>query len=161
MTSGYFKTISAAAFLTAWMAGGAQAEPPMPLSSFEAPCNAWGTPATCKSSWSAGKHKSHVIQEYSISTESGAQMFAGRGLYRFADGGKVTGFWEDSQGSIHPLTGEWDGSTLTINWGSAETELGRSAYVFGAQGGMTSTDWVLREDKEWHQFMTVTYTPNH
>lgn len=158
MTSRYFKTISTVALLMAWGASGAQAEPPMPLSTFETPCNAWGTAAICKSSWTAGKHNSHVIQEYSIHMESGALMFAGRGLYRFADGGKVTGFWEDSQGSIHPLDGAWDGTTLSINWGSEVTELGRSAYVFGEQGGMTSTDWVLREDNEWHQFMTVTYS---
>ena len=158
MTSRYLKTTGAAAILVAAIAGGAQAQPAIPLSSLEAPCNAFGTAAICRSSWTAGKHKSHVIQEYSINTEGGAQMFAGRGLYRLADNGKVTGFWEDSQGSIHPLTGTWDGSILKVNWGSEDTELGRSAYAFGPQGGMTSTDWVLREDKQWHQFMTVTYS---
>ena len=107
MTSTTIKTIGAAAILVAATASSAQVQseqPGIPLSSFEAPCNAFGTAAICRSSWAAGKHKSHVIQEYSISMENGAQMFAGRGLYRMTEGGKVTGFWEDSQGSIHPLT---------------------------------------------------------
>ena len=156
MTPRHPKFITIAVILFGYLINPAQAQSALPLSSFEAPCNAFGAKAICKSVWSQGKHKSHRVQEYSIRTEAGAPMFAGRGLYRFGEGGMVTGFWEDTQGSIHPLDGTWDGETLKINWGTPETEQGRSAYVF-TNDGMTATDWVLRADGEWHQFMTVGY----
>lgn len=124
---------------------------------FKANCTFWGKPATCESSWSKGNHESHHIQQYQISdAATGAAIFAGRGLYRLNEKGEVDGYWEDSQGSIHPLTGTWDGHTLAVKWGSAEAEIGKSSYVFDGNA-MTSTDWVFTKGKNWRQFMTVSY----
>lgn len=135
----------------------AQERPSIPLATHEAPCDAWGTPAICRSVWQAGKHKSHWVQNYSIQhAETGNQMFAGRGLYRMQPDGRVTGYWEDSQGSVHPLSGTWNGVELSVNWGSEHTELGRSIYVFAGTGGLQVEDWVKRETG-WHRFMTVSY----
>lgn len=131
---------------------------PVPESTWEASCDAWGTPAICRSMWQTGKHKSHWVQNYSIRhAETGAQMFAGRGLYRVQPDGSVTGYWEDSQGSVHPLAGTWNGKEFSVNWGSEDTELGRSIYVFTIDGGLQVEDWVKRETG-WHRFMTVTYS---
>ncbi len=136
----------------------AQDSPSIPVATHEAPCDAWGTPAICRSVWQPGKHKSHRVQDYSIRhAGTGNQMFAGRGLYRIEPDGRVTGYWEDSQGSVHPLAGTWNGMELSVNWGSEETELGRSTYVFAGDGGLHVEDWVKRE-ASWHRFMAVTYS---
>lgn len=120
-------------------------------------CDAWGTAATCRSSWSQGLHDDLLVQEYSISnTETGAQIFSGRGVYRIR-GGNVDGYWEDSQGAIHPLTGDWTDGVLSVMWGTPATQLGRSRYE-AADGQLLAADWGLSE-AGWRPFMEVVYEP--
>jgi len=125
------------------------------LGSWRAECDAWGVPAHCHTQWTAGLHGDHLIQQYSITEVAGdAVLFQGRGIYRFSDGG-VDGYWEDSQGSIHPLSGSWENGALTVIWGAADTEIGRSRYQL-ADAALTVTDWVL-EESGWRSFMQVEY----
>lgn len=139
-------------------AGFAAAEQP-PLAPFlghwSQPCDAFGVPARCSSVWSHGKHPSHLVQDYAIVRQSDqAQIFAGRGVYRF-EGGQVEGSWEDSQGAIHRLAGTYQDEVLKVTWGSVSTEIGRSEYVH-EDGTLSVRDSVLRE-QGWHQFMAVDY----
>lgn len=125
------------------------------LGNWSQSCDAWGTPATCTTRWSAGKHSSHLIQDYAIHRLSdGAQIFAGRGVYRI-DGDAVHGAWEGSNGAIHPITGKFEGDALRVVWGTPETEIGRSEYVL-ENGMLTVTDSVLAP-QGWRAFMTVSY----
>lgn len=118
-------------------------------------CNAWGTPAVCSSVWTSGKHSSHVIQEYSILSKDGEiPLFSGRGIYRINEE-HVDGYWEDSQGAIHPLSGTYKDDKLSVIWGTPQTALGRSEYVFQS-GGLTVRDFIL-SDKGWREFMVVEY----
>ena len=134
--------------------------PSIPLIEREAPCEMRGLKAICSSAWTQGLHLTHFKQHYQIRhPETGARFFEGMGTYRISADGKVDGVWADSNGNIHPLDGTWDGRRLRINWGTPETEQGRSEYHFDPKEGLTTTDWVLRENNQWHQFMTVTY-PN-
>ena len=136
--------------------------PSIPLIAREAPCALRGMQATCSSIWSQGLHPTHFKQHYQIrAPETGARFFEGIGTYRIAADGSVDGVWADSNGNIHPLDGTWDGRHLRINWGTPETEQGRSEYHFDPYEGLRTTDWVLGEDNQWHQFMTVTYPNPH
>ena len=81
-------------------------------------------------------------------------IFSGRGLYRFT-GEDVDGMWEDSQGSVHALTGRAADGTLRIIWGSATTEIGRSVYT-RHEDGLSVRDSVLTDDG-WRDFMAVDY----
>lgn len=125
------------------------------LGNWSSPCDAWGVPAICTSTWSRGKHNTHIVQEYSIVREAdGGQIFAGRGVYQF-DGSAVRGAWEGSNGAIHPIVGKYGENSLSVIWGSPETEIGRSEYVIN-NGKLIVRDLVLTE-KEWRVFMTITY----
>lgn len=125
------------------------------IGDWSSPCDAWGVAATCSSEWRVGKHHSHLVQEYAIRrAEDGTLIFSGRGLYRFT-GEDVDGMWEDSQGSVHALTGRAADGTLRIIWGSATTEIGRSVYT-RHEDGLSVRDSVLTDDG-WREFMAVDY----
>lgn len=125
------------------------------LGSWQSACDAWGTPATCTATWSEGKHKSLLVQDYTIvSVEGEVQIFSGRGLYRVKDGA-VDGIWEDSRGQILPLAGRYEGDTLNVIWGDASSEIGRSVYTL-SDDGLRAVDSVLTEDG-WRPFMTIEY----
>ena len=137
----------------------AEAPEPAPsfdvLGSWQSACDAWGTPATCTAIWSTGKHQSHLVQDYTIiSAEGGAEIFAGRGLYRVTDGA-VDGIWEDSRGQIVPLAGRYEDGTLNVIWGDASSEIGRSVYTLDGDG-LQAVDSVLTEEG-WRAFMTIEY----
>lgn len=118
-------------------------------------CDAWGTPATCHSTWRQGLHQDHWIQVYKIVRNSDeATLFSGRGLYRLNDD-QADGYWEDSQGSVHPLAGTFEDGALTVTWGTTDTELGRSRYDF-RNGVLRVQDEVL-DDAGWRVFMVVDY----
>lgn len=78
--------------------------------------------------------------------------FQARAFYRIGDRGAIAGHWFDSRGVSFPLTGSVDASdTMTIFWGTADTELGRSSYrVVGDQ--LEVTDEVLTRDGSWRVF---------
>lgn len=141
-------------------AGPALAEPSentaeIPTGVWSGPCDAWGTPATCTSQWQPGLHKDLRVQEYAIVRQADdAPLFSGRGVYRL-EGSSVKGYWEDSQGAIHPLTGSFEDGTVSVIWGMPSSQIGRSTYTF-ADGGMTARDSALTDDG-WRQFMEVKY----
>lgn len=143
-------------FLVILMGGAVHAEDTAsPRGLWEAPCAAWGMAATCRTEWSSGMHDSHTVQTYSIvNAETGDVLFAGRGLYR-VDGEQVTGYWEDTTGSVHPLQGSWVSGIFEVIWGTPETEVGRSVYTFN-EGELDVVDSV-QTDAGWRDFMTVSY----
>lgn len=123
---------------------------------WQAPCDAWGTEATCTLDWSGGLHASHLEIAYTISPTDGSDpIFMGQGVYRIAETA-IGGYWSDSGGAIHPLSASWDGSALTTHWGKAGSAQGRSRYEL-TETGLRVTDWSLTE-KGWQQFMQVEYT---
>lgn len=150
-----FRTFGILALALVAMTVSASAEEGAPRGLWEAPCDAWGTPAICRSEWSEGMHGTHTVQAYSIShAETGDVLFAGRGVYAIA-GTSITGFWEDTQGAVHPLQGTWVGGTVQVIWGAPETEVGRSTYAF-SDNELSVVDEVQAEEG-WRTFMTVSY----
>lgn len=141
---------------TACLTLNAQADPgALPSASYQASCNAWGTPAKCTSDWSEGLSPELRVQDYRIAhAETGKTIFAGRGVYSVADG-KVSGYWEDSQGSIHRLTGSWTDNVLEVIWGETDAPIGKSRYDFSGSG-MKAEDW-SHTDAGWQSFMVIRY----
>lgn len=126
------------------------------LGDWQSACDAWGTPATCRATWQRGKHASLVEQHYTIvSAGNGMEIFAGRGLYRIIDG-QVDGIWEDSRGQILPLAGTYQDGVLSVIWGEASSEIGRSVYTLN-EPTLQAVDSVLTESG-WRTFMTIDYT---
>ncbi|HEX4847322.1 MAG TPA: hypothetical protein VFV30_04210 [Novosphingobium sp.] len=71
-----------------------------------------------------------------------ALRFEGRGTYRVAPDGTVTGQWADSGGNLHPLSGRTTEGELQVNWGDVRSEMGHSRYSLGPDGVLTVTDSV-------------------
>lgn len=104
----------------------------------------FGRPATMTMAVAPGLLGKATLLTYTVDVAAtGSQphfQFEGRGVYRVADDGRVTGHWSDSQGNFHPIGGRIEGRSLTVNWGDPRTELGRSIYAVGDDGMLTMTD---------------------
>jgi len=85
-------------------------------------------------------------------TDGKEWRFQAHGYYRIRDDGTITGLWFDSRGVSFMLSGAIDGGgTMTILWGTDDTERGRSSYRLAA-GELEVTDEVLGRDGEWRVF---------
>ncbi|MEX1994165.1 MAG: hypothetical protein WD929_05840 [Steroidobacteraceae bacterium] len=84
--------------------------------------------------------------------------FQAEAYYRIQADGTIAGTWFDSRGVSFPLTGSVDESAaMTILWGTAETERGRSSYRI-SDAGLEVRDEVLGPDGAWHSFGRTTLT---
>ncbi len=72
-------------------------------------------------------------------------------------GPAITGHWFDSRGVQQPLKGEISGKKLTIFWGSADKEEGKTIYEFIATTVARVTDYV-KKDGQYKQFGVASYT---
>lgn len=77
--------------------------------------------------------------------------FEGRAFYRPADG-RWQATWFDNRGISFPITATLSGQTLTAEWGSAETERGRTVYAIGPDGRLRITDSVRQPDGNYREF---------
>ena len=77
--------------------------------------------------------------------------FQAHAYYLAGEGGAITGTWLDSRGMTLPLTGQACEASLDIEWGSATTERGRSAYRIEGDR-LEVVDEVLQKDGRWRVF---------
>ncbi|MGQ0588701.1 MAG: hypothetical protein ACT4N8_04100 [Sphingosinicella sp.] len=78
--------------------------------------------------------------------------FEGRAFYRPAEDGSWRATWFDNRGMSFPIAAELAGRTLTADWGSAETERGRTIYRLTEDGRLHVSDSVLRPDGSHREF---------
>jgi hypothetical protein len=71
-----------------------------------------------------------------------AAGFEGRAFYRHAGAGRWRATWFDNRGTSFPIEAAAAGRTLTADWGSAETERGRTVYRLRDDGRLEVTDSV-------------------
>jgi hypothetical protein len=71
--------------------------------------------------------------------------FKAQAYYRIQKDGTLAGTWFDSRGITLPLTGRVEGDAMTIDWGTAEIERGRSTYRL-AGDALEVTDEVYGKD---------------
>jgi hypothetical protein len=78
--------------------------------------------------------------------------FSAQAFYRIRDDGTIAGTWFDSRGVTFPLSGSiGEDDTLTILWGTDDTERGRTSYLLTA-AGLEVTDEVLTPEGGWRTF---------
>lgn len=86
--------------------------------------------------------------------------FRAEAFYRVDKDGAVTGTWLDSRGVTQQIAGGLDESgALVIQWGSEETERGRSTYRL-VEDALEITDEVVGEDGNWRVFGQTRLTRN-
>jgi hypothetical protein len=88
-----------------------------------------------------------------MSGEDGREWhFSAQAFYRIEDDGTIAGTWFDSRGVSFPLSGSiGEDDTLTISWGTDDTERGRTSYRLAA-AGLEVTDEVLLPEGGWRTF---------
>jgi len=86
----------------------------------------------------------------------GSSTFKGHGYYRIEGGTTVSGMWFDARGFFFPLSGTLNENVLTINWGTPETEQGRTVYTLISSENIKVTDYILK-DGEYLQFGEAQY----
>jgi hypothetical protein len=69
-----------------------------------------------------------------------AGRFEGRAFYRPVEDGRWQATWLDNRGITFPIAASLSGQTLTSDWGSAETERGRTLYRLLPDGRLEVTD---------------------
>ncbi len=74
-----------------------------------------------------------------------AGRFEGRAAYRPLGAGRWQASWSDNRGVSFPIAATVDGQTLTADWGSAETERGRTVYRLMPDGRLEVTDTVATQ----------------
>lgn len=130
--------------------------PDLLAGSWHSDCTAFGKTAKCRYDWRPGLHDHLLTVTYRVEEASTARpLFSGDGVYRI-EGSALTGYWSDSNGALHPLEGTWDGRTLTVLWGTPQTQRGRTVYRLLGDGHLRIEDAILRDDA-WTGFMSADY----
>ena len=87
-----------------------------------------------------------------MTTPDGGEFhFQAHAYYRVMPDGAVSGHWFDSRGVSFPLNGSQAPACLSIEWGTADTELGRTGYCI-LEGRLDVTDEVMDAGGEWRVF---------
>lgn len=81
-----------------------------------------------------------------------AGPFEGRAFYRPAPDGTWQAQWFDNRGITFPIAARATPRALTADWGSAETESGRTVYRLAEDGRLHVTDSVRRPDGSYREF---------
>jgi hypothetical protein len=95
-----------------------------------------------------------------MSAKGDVRVFEGHAYYKSLGGGKYRATWFDSQGAVHPIEATFDGVTLTSNWGTRETELGRTTYRLVNPKAIEVVDFVQTKDGTWKEFSRATLRKN-
>ena len=78
--------------------------------------------------------------------------FEGRAFYRPDGAAHWRATWFDNRGTVFPIEAQLDGRVLTADWGSAETERGRTVYRLAEDGTLEVSDSVAMADGSRRDF---------
>jgi hypothetical protein len=84
--------------------------------------------------------------------------FEGRAFYRPSGEGRWQATWFDNRGATFAIEAALAGRTLTADWGSAETEQGRTIYRRAEDGRLHVSDSVLSRDGSQRPFASHVLT---
>ncbi|MDQ8756361.1 hypothetical protein RCO27_08975 [Sphingosinicella sp. LHD-64] len=82
----------------------------------------------------------------------GGGGFEGRAFYRPVETGGWQAQWFDNRGVTFGISGRVEGQVLTADWGSVETERGRTVYRLMPDGRLEVTDTVATRDGGSREF---------
>jgi len=116
---------------------------------------AFGRPSRPEMKWELTLNGKFIKLNYKNQMKSSkgeTQIFEGHGYYKSLGGGKYQGTWFDSQGAQHPIKATFEDNALTANWGTPETEEGRTVYRLTATDEIEVVDSVRKKDGTWQEF---------
>jgi len=83
--------------------------------------------------------------------------FEGRAFYKPIDGDKWEARWFDSRGTTFPISAVVSGTTLTSDWGSGDTERGRTTYRLREDRKLEVVDTAFTKDGKEREFARYVY----
>lgn len=107
-----------------------------------------GSEAEFKMNWQSVLEDQFLKLEFQNKRTSGSGnelILTSHAYYQQKSDSLFQGTWFDSRGITFPLRGTLKGSTFTVNWGSPETEQGKTIYTLTSDTEITVTDYFLRE----------------
>lgn len=106
--------------------------------------------------WTLDKQFLKLTFENRRNSKSGEPIvFKANGYYKILSDSTIRGSWFDSRGISFPLKGSVSDTALTIIWGSAETEQGKTIYSVDSNG-IKVEDYFLSENN-YQQFGMAFY----
>lgn len=136
------------------------------LGSWQAEGNRFGAPSTSDMRWIDAELGGKFLRlEYQINrtTPDGPKsIFSGIAYYQkpaspLTASDKINAFWADTNGNLHPISAMVEDNALSSNWGTPDTEQGRTRYQLTVRGTVEVTDWVKTPDG-WRQFNHTVFT---
>jgi hypothetical protein len=119
---------------------------------------AFGKPATATLDIAAGEGGATTLA-YRLSIAGTPPVaYSAEATYAFDAKGRVRGKWTDSTGRTRAIVGGVNAAKWWTHWGSADVEIGRSTYVFEADGRLVVSDSILQDDGSWRVFAMLRYT---
>ncbi|WP_447953880.1 hypothetical protein [Sphingopyxis chilensis] len=85
-------------------------------------------------------------------------IYAANATYAFDAEGRLYGKWTDDTGRTRAIAGGVNAAKWWTHWGSADVEIGRSAYVLEEGGRLVVSDSILQDDGNWRVFAMLRYT---
>ena len=126
---------------------------------------AFGMPANISMAWEPDLQNNFLLLNYRMDmrdTSGRVQTFEGKAYYQPAGTpGKYKATWFDSGGEMHPVEATYDGQTLTANWGTTATKMGRTQYRFVDENMVEIADYIQAKDGSWKEFNRNTVIKNH
>ena len=117
---------------------------------------AFGMPSRPEMKWELTLNGKFIKLNYKNEMKSAkgeTRTFEGHGYYKSLGDGKYQGTWFDSQGAQHPIKATFEDNALTSNWGTPETEEGRTVYRITANDEVEVVDSVRKKkDGTWREF---------
>ncbi|HUF05120.1 MAG TPA: nuclear transport factor 2 family protein [Aridibacter sp.] len=114
-----------------------------------------GRESAVKMTWEPVHGGKHYRLDFRNEMEGGF-LFEGTALYSLSKDGGYTGLWVDSTGASRPIKAGFADDALTSNWGTPETEEGKTEYRLTGNDSMLVVDSVRTKDG-WREFGRVEY----
>lgn len=88
---------------------------------------------------------------------NGDIVFEGMAMYKFTASLETERNWYDSFGFVRPIKAILEKNALTANWGTKETEEGKTVYRLVENDKLEVVDSVKMKDGSWHEFGRSSY----
>lgn len=125
------------------------------LGKWEGSGTLYNSDATFSMEWEQVLNGKFYRLNFTNALDNGTFSMNAHGYYE-VEADSVNGYWFDSRGVSFPLTGVIEDQVLTIQWGAADFEQGKTVYSLLTSNEIRVTDFVLRKG-EYVQFGTATY----
>lgn len=109
----------------------------------------FGTEAKFEMNWEqvlGGQFYQLTFQNERIE-ESDKFIFNAIGFYKLTGSTSFEGTWFDSRGISFPLKGLVADNQLVVDWGTPDTEVGKSIYTINPDGTISVEDYIQQDEK--------------